>query len=188
MERKFSVRRQGSRNASQAPVGSRSLAAWALLLALIHRSAWMVSEVKHDAEYRNSASATAGEDIAAACHIRLASGVSMFRTTDEGGDMTSTTRIPQAEITGIKGALMKLMATKMMGQVPTPLGVYWHNPKVLKASFAIGNKVQKWDECDENLKSFAHMAVASLVGCSWCLDFNYFQAHNENLDLEKARE
>jgi alkylhydroperoxidase family enzyme len=105
-----------------------------------------------------------------------------------GGDMASNTRIPPAEITGIKGALMKRMATKMMGQVPTPLGVYWHNPKVLKASFAIGNKVQKWDTCDENLKSFAHMAVASLVGCTWCLDFNYFQAHNENLDLQKARE
>jgi alkylhydroperoxidase family enzyme len=102
--------------------------------------------------------------------------------------MSSNTRVPKAELTGIKGALMKRMATKMMGQVPTPLGVYWHNPKVLKASFAIGNKVQKWDTCDENLKSFAHMAVASLVGCTWCLDFNYFQVHNENLDLEKARE
>jgi alkylhydroperoxidase family enzyme len=112
----------------------------------------------------------------------------MFRTTDKGGDMTSTTRIPPAEITGIKGTLIKRMAIKMMGQVPTPLGVYWHNPKVLKASFAIGNKVQKWDTCDESLKSFAHMAVASLVGCTWCLDFNYFQAHNDNLDLEKARE
>ncbi len=100
----------------------------------------------------------------------------------------SETRIPAAEITGLKGALMKRMATKMMGQVPTPLGVYWHNPKVLKASFGIGSKVQKWDACDESLKSFAHMAVASLVGCTWCLDFNYFQAHNANLDLEKARE
>src|ERR671910_422182 len=112
----------------------------------------------------------------------------MFRTTDKGGDMTGTTRIPPAEITGIKGALMKRMATKMMGRVPTPLGVYWHNPKVLKASFTIGNKVKKWDACEENLKSFAHMAVASLVGCTWCLDFNYFRAHNEDLDLEKARE
>ena len=101
--------------------------------------------------------------------------------------MTGTTRIPPAEITGIKGALMKRMATRMMGRVPTPLGVYWHNPKVLKASFAIGNRVRKWDACDTNLKSFAHMAVASLVGCTWCLDFNHFQAHNENLDVEKAR-
>jgi alkylhydroperoxidase family enzyme len=102
--------------------------------------------------------------------------------------MPSTTRVPAAELTGVKAALMKRMATKMMGQVPTPLGVYWHNPKVLKASFAISSKVQKWDACDESLKSLAHMAVASLVGCTWCLDFNYFQAHNENLDLEKARE
>ena len=83
---------------------------------------------------------------------------------------------------------MKRMTTKMMGQVPTPVGVYWHIPKVLKTSFAIGNKVQKWDTCDENLKSFAHMAVASLVGCTWCLDLGYFEAHNKKLDLDKARE
>jgi alkylhydroperoxidase family enzyme len=100
----------------------------------------------------------------------------------------SETRIPAAEITGVKGALMKRMATKMLGQVPSPLGVYWHNPKVLKTSFGIGNQVKKWDACDENLKSFAHMAVASLVGCTWCLDYNYFEAHNKNLDVDKARE
>src|SRR5215207_3950964 len=54
-----------------------------------------------------------------------------------------------------------------------------HNRKVLNFSFGIGRKAQKWDQCDENLKSFAHMAVASLVGCSFCLDLGYFQAHNE---------
>ena len=102
--------------------------------------------------------------------------------------MTNTTRVPSAEITGIKGTLLKRMATRMMGRVPTPLGVYWHNPKVLNASFAIGRKVQKWDACDQGLKSLAHMAVASLVGCTWCLDYNYFEARNHNLDLEKARE
>ena len=32
------------------------------------------------------------------------------------------------------------------------------------------------------------MAVAALVGCSWCLDFGYFQAHNEGLDEAKASE
>ena len=32
------------------------------------------------------------------------------------------------------------------------------------------------------------MAVASLVGCSWCLDLNYFVAHNEGLDVAKASE
>jgi alkylhydroperoxidase family enzyme len=32
------------------------------------------------------------------------------------------------------------------------------------------------------------MAVAAQVGCSWCLDYNYFEANNRNLDMDKARE
>jgi alkylhydroperoxidase family enzyme len=26
------------------------------------------------------------------------------------------------------------------------------------------------------------------VGCSWCLDFGYFEANNRDLDMDKARE
>ena len=102
--------------------------------------------------------------------------------------MTSTTRIPPKEITGLYGAVVKKFASRMFGQVPESLGVMWHNLPVLKASMGFGQKLQKWDQCDESLKSFAHMAVASLVGCSWCLDFNYFMANNQGLDLDKARE
>ena len=58
----------------------------------------------------------------------------------------------------------------------------------MSLSFNIGRKAQKWDQCDESLKSFAHMAAASLIGCSFCLDLGYFQAHNEGLDVNKARE
>jgi alkylhydroperoxidase family enzyme len=102
--------------------------------------------------------------------------------------MTSTTRIPPKDITGPFGFVVKKFAGKMFGQVPESLGVMWHNVPVLKASMGFGQKLQKWDQCDEGLKSFAHMAVASLVGCSWCLDFNYFMANNQGLDMEKARE
>jgi alkylhydroperoxidase family enzyme len=102
--------------------------------------------------------------------------------------MASNTRIPKAELTGIYGAMVKRMSRKMIGDVPEPLGVVWHNRKVLSFSFSVGRKAQKWDQCDKNLKSFAHMAAVSLVGCSFCLDFGYFQAHNEGLDLTKARE
>jgi alkylhydroperoxidase family enzyme len=100
----------------------------------------------------------------------------------------STTRIPPAEITGIYGAVVKRFSRKLLGRVPEPLGVYWHNRPVLKATMGIGAKAQKWDACDGSLKSFAHMAVAAQIGCSWCLDFGYFQAFNEHLDLDKARE
>jgi alkylhydroperoxidase family enzyme len=102
--------------------------------------------------------------------------------------MASSTRIPKAELTGIYGAMVKRMSRKLFGEVPEPVGVAWHNRKVLSFSFSVSRKAQKWDRCDENLKSFAHMAVASLVGCGFCLDFGYFQAHNDGLDLTKARE
>ena len=102
--------------------------------------------------------------------------------------MTGTTRIPPAEVTGLKGALVKRFAKNVLGQVPSSLGVYWHNQKVFMSMSSLGAKLKKWDACDEQLKSFAHMAVASQVGCTWCLDFNYFEAHNKNLDMDKARE
>jgi alkylhydroperoxidase family enzyme len=102
--------------------------------------------------------------------------------------MSNGPRIPQAELTGLYGAMVKRMSRKMFGEVPEPVGVAWHNRKVLNLSFGIGRKAQKWDRCDENLKSFAHMAAVSLVGCSFCLDYGYFHAHNQGLDIDKARE
>ena len=102
--------------------------------------------------------------------------------------MASTTRIPKAEITGPYGYLLKRFSRKMLGEVPDALGVMWHNRAVLTSSMGFGRKVQKWNQLDPNLKSFAHMAVAAQVGCSWCLDFNYFHAHNEGLDEVKASE
>ena len=98
------------------------------------------------------------------------------------------TRVPKAEITGLYGAVVKRFSKKLLGRVPEPLGVYWHNRPVLKATMGMGAKAQKWDACELSLKSFAHMAVAAQIGCSWCLDFGYFQAFNEKLDLDKARE
>jgi hypothetical protein len=94
--------------------------------------------------------------------------------------MASSTRIPKAELTGLYGALVKRMSRKMFGEVPEPVGVTWHNRKVLNFSFGVGRKAQKWNQCDENLKSFAHMATASLIGCSFCLDLGYFFAHTRD--------
>lgn len=102
--------------------------------------------------------------------------------------MSSTTRIPKAEITGVQGYLMKRFTKKLLGDVPEPAEVIWHNRTVLNDITALGRRTQKWDRLDPNLKSFANMAVAALVGCSWCLDYGYFHAHNEGLDEAKASE
>ena len=102
--------------------------------------------------------------------------------------MSSTTRVPKTEITGLYGHLLKRFTRKLLGDVPEPAEVMWHNKRVLASFTGLGRKAQKWDRLDPDLKSFAHMAVAALVGCSWCLDFGYFHAHNEGLDEAKASE
>jgi alkylhydroperoxidase family enzyme len=99
-----------------------------------------------------------------------------------------TTRIQPKPITGAYGAVVKVFSRRLFGQVPESLGVMWHHVPALKAGMRFGQQLQKWDACDEGLTSFAHMAVASLVGCTWCLDFNYFMAKNHGLDVERARE
>jgi alkylhydroperoxidase family enzyme len=91
-------------------------------------------------------------------------------------------RVPKAEVP----AELSESMIKQFGAVPEPVEVAWHNPNVAQGSLAIGGQVGDWDTADENLKSFAHMAVAAQVGCSWCLDIGYFGAQNRNLDLAKA--
>ena len=102
--------------------------------------------------------------------------------------MSSTTRVPKAEITGPFGYLVKRFSRKLLGEVPEGAEVMWHNRKVLMTAMGFGRKSQKWDQLDPDLRSYATMAVAAQIGCSWCLDYGYFEAHNKGLDEAKASE
>jgi alkylhydroperoxidase family enzyme len=95
---------------------------------------------------------------------------------------TMVLRVPKAELP----AELRENMIKRFGAVPESVEVLWHNPTVAKDSLAFGAMVGAWDAADASLKSFAHMAVAAQIGCSWCLDVGYFQAQNQNLDLTKA--
>ena len=90
-------------------------------------------------------------------------------------------RVPKADLGEVAEAMVE-----QFGVVPEPLEVTGHNPAVAEAAQEMGAKVAAWDAADEGLKTFAHMAVASQVGCSWCLDYGYFAAQNQHLDLAKA--
>jgi alkylhydroperoxidase family enzyme len=91
-------------------------------------------------------------------------------------------RVPKAELpTELRENMIK-----QLGAVPEPVEVVYNNPDVAMSNLEFSAKVAAWDAADESLKTFAHMAVAAQVGCSWCLDINYFQALDQNLDLTKA--
>ena len=102
--------------------------------------------------------------------------------------MPSTFRIPQARITGLYGKALTAYARRSWGRVPDNAYVLWHNKPVLKAVFGFEQKVGRWSALDPHLKTYAEMASAGVIGCSWCLDFGYFLAHTKGLDEAKVRE
>src|SRR3546814_764242 len=112
----------------------------------------------------------------------------MSNPTTEEDIVSSSARIPKAEINGPLGYLFKRLSHKMLGKVPESAEVMWDNRKVLMGMAKLGRKTQTWDEVDQNLKSYSQMAVASFIGCSFCLDYGYFEAHNAGLDMAKASE
>lgn len=93
-----------------------------------------------------------------------------------------TLRVPKAELP----VELREIMIKQLGAVPEPVEVLWNNPELAEANQEFSAKVATWDAADASLKTFAHMAVAAQVGCSWCLDINYLHALNQNLDLTKA--
>jgi alkylhydroperoxidase family enzyme len=102
------------------------------------------------------------------------------RQTSEEGFMAL--RIPKAEVPAeIREALIQ-----QVGSMPEPIEVAFNNPKVAMTTQEFTAGASAWDAVDMSLKTFAHMAVAAQVGCSWCLDVNYFLALHHNLNLAKA--
>ena len=101
--------------------------------------------------------------------------------------MPSTFRIPKAPVTGLYGRILTAYARRTYGQVPDGVHVTFHHRPVLRAVLGFEGKVARWRELDPHLKSFAQLASAAVIGCSWCLDFGYFLAHNDGLDLAKVR-
>lgn len=102
--------------------------------------------------------------------------------------MPSTFRVPKARLTGLYGRTLAGYARRVYGQIPDNAFVLWHHQPALRAVLGLERRVARFDRLDPHLKSFAVMASAARIGCSWCLDFGYYLAHDEGLDLAKVRE
>jgi alkylhydroperoxidase family enzyme len=114
------------------------------------------------------------------CHILGLSGVFMSDRSNE--EDTVALRIQKAELP----AQLRESLIEQIGAVPEPAEVTWNNPKLAEALQEFTAQTAGFDGCDAGLKTFAHMAVAAQIGCSWCLGINYFLAQHQSLDLVKA--
>ncbi|MEZ0092601.1 carboxymuconolactone decarboxylase family protein [Streptacidiphilus sp. EB129] len=73
------------------------------------------------------------------------------------------------------------------GTVLDPGKAYAHNSAVLMATTRFELRLAKWNKLDPGLKALAVMASAAMIGCSWCMDFGYWESHERGIDPEKLR-
>jgi AhpD family alkylhydroperoxidase len=108
-----------------------------------------------------------------------------YVTTEE---RRSAVRVPLVEPRTMFDRAVAWYCRRTYGQVLDNALALMHHRPVLKALFAFEKKVQKWDRLDPDLKVLAEMASASLIGCSWCMDFGWYAAHSAGLDTSKLSE
>ena len=60
--------------------------------------------------------------------------------------------------------------------------------RVLVTDLRFEQSLAKWKRLDPTLKALAVMASAVSIGCSWCVDFGYWESTNRGIDPVKMRD
>jgi len=63
-----------------------------------------------------------------------------------------------------------------------------HYPRVLLSQLRYERSLARWNRLDPKLKALAVMATAAFVGCSWCVDFGYWENDRHGIDRAKLRD
>jgi alkylhydroperoxidase family enzyme len=108
-----------------------------------------------------------------------------YATTE---DRRKAVRVPLEAPTTLFDKAIAWYCRRNYGQVLDNALALMHHRPVLKALFAFEKKVATWDRLDPDLKILAQAGSASVIGCSWCMDFGYFAAHSAGLDTSKLSE
>jgi alkylhydroperoxidase family enzyme len=100
-------------------------------------------------------------------------------------DRREAVRVPLEEPRTLFDKAIAWYCRRTYGEVLDNALALMHNRNVLKALFRFEKKVATWDALDPDLKVLAQAASASVIGCSWCMDFGYYAAHSQGLDTSK---
>ena len=112
----------------------------------------------------------------------------MNTTTQTTDERRAAIRVPLVEPKSLFDKAIAWYCRRTYGEVPDNALVAMHHRKVLTAVFGFEKKIAKWDRLDPDLKVLAQLASASMIGCSWCMDFGYYAAHSQGLDTSKLGE
>ncbi|MGG5753538.1 carboxymuconolactone decarboxylase family protein [Zafaria sp. Z1313] len=96
-------------------------------------------------------------------------------------------RIPTDHPRTPKLRLLEALCRRRFGRLLDPVAAAFHNPRVLNTSLATEFGAGRWNQADPTLKALAVMAVSAEIGCSWCLDFGYWESRHQGVDPAKLR-
>jgi len=99
----------------------------------------------------------------------------------------SRARVPLTPVKGLLGRVLTFYSKRKYGQVLDNLLALAHNRKVLLTDGVFELSLARWNKLDEQLKQLAVMSASVDIGCSWCMDFGYFEAHSAGLDMAKIQ-
>jgi alkylhydroperoxidase family enzyme len=90
-----------------------------------------------------------------------------------------------------RGAVPRLArryTKRRFGQMVEPTAAASHHSGVLIAMGCLETAAQLgWKKLDPTLRWLAIQAVASRIGCSWCIDYGYYEGMNDGIDPAKVR-
>ena len=101
---------------------------------------------------------------------------------------STTTRIPLDPPRTLLYRLAEWYSRRTYGVVPDPLPAMAHNMRVLSTDLRFEMSLARWKRLDPTLKALAVMASAVSIGCSWCVDFGYWETTNRGIDPVKMRD
>jgi alkylhydroperoxidase family enzyme len=68
------------------------------------------------------------------------------------------------------------LSRRRYGLIADPLAAIAHNVQVGRSYALFQLQTERWRRLDHGLKDLAVMAAAARIGCTWCLDFGYWEA------------
>ena len=89
---------------------------------------------------------------------------------------------------GVVPRLARRYTTRRFGQMVEPTAAASHHSGVLVAMGSLETAVQLgWKKLDPTLRWLALQAVSRRIGCSWCIDYGYYEGMHDGIDPAKVR-
>src|SRR3954469_22058604 len=74
------------------------------------------------------------------------------------------------------------------GKVMDPGRAALHNRRGMASMLLLEGSAARWKALDPDLKALAVMVKSAEIGCSWCMDFGYWEFHHQGVDPAKLRD